>query len=999
MDGTRSALIVAADQYTDPGLRRLRAPSSDARALAAVLRDPGIGDFEVRTLLNEPAHVVNLAVEEFFADRRPGDLLLVHFSGHGIKDEDGELYFAAANTVLGRLGATAVAAEFVSRRMNRSRSRRVVLLLDCCYAGAFERGLVARAGVEMGIEQQFSGRGRAVITASSAMEYAFEAGQLADIREVQPSVFTSALVQGLETGEADRDQDGLVGLDELYDYVHDKVQAATPNQTPGKWTFGMEGQLYIARRSRPVTTPAPLPAELLQAIDSPLAGVRAGAVQELARILRGSHAGMALAARLALEQLTDDDSRAVAAAATAALGAPAPVPPESALPGLMLSDTVIDLGRLSQHGRSPEHVVRISNTGSGDLNARAATSAAWLKLRQAGDELMVAVDTSTPGEYEDTITVDSDGGTATIRVHAYVDPAIAAARPGPQQTPALVTPPPTADAVPPVREAVSSSAKSATGQPAAEPDVGPSALPGDGEQHATPRPRDDYPRVTTGGPEPGPGKATPQRPATTAPAGAARSPSPSPGSGGGVQPTRRPRRRVVIALAGAVLAVAAIVASLLASPQSSQRSGSSSSSTSPSAAPVLGMSPAPGNALSGSIVWSATPTTTAPSADSRTVLIDAFEKKYPNIHVTLVSAPANTDTNRATLATQISDGSSTPDVFMGDVIWPAQFGAYQLAVPLSDYLPSSYWAQFAPGLVAGATYDGKVYGSPLFEDQGFMYYRKDLLAKEGMSPPTTWEQLESDATTLVSKGLVKYGFVWQGDSYEGLTCNFMEYLTDAGGTVTNSGYTKATLDSPQALKALTFMRSLITSGASPAAVTTFQEPQAMSTFAAGNAAFMRNWDYAYASANTPATSSVVGKVGVEPMPTFAGQPTPGYSNIGGWNMYINPHSKNIAADLTFIKFLASPQAQTILATQFSEIPVTTVVRSSPTVIALNPVLAIVNKTKLVPRPAGTPNYPALSTTIYTNVNAALAGSASPSAALSVAQSQATTALTSPASGQ
>ena len=107
MDGTRSALIIATDQYTDPRLRRLRAPASDARALAAVLRDRGIGDFEVRTLLNKPAHVVNLAVEEFFADRRPGDLLLVHFSGHGVKDQDGELYFAASNTVLGRLGATA----------------------------------------------------------------------------------------------------------------------------------------------------------------------------------------------------------------------------------------------------------------------------------------------------------------------------------------------------------------------------------------------------------------------------------------------------------------------------------------------------------------------------------------------------------------------------------------------------------------------------------------------------------------------------------------------------------------------------------------------------------------------------------------------------------------------------------------------------------------------------------------------------------------------------
>jgi uncharacterized caspase-like protein len=253
VDGTRSALIVASDQYQDPGLGRLRAPASDAEALAAVLRDPGIGGFQVRTLLNAPAHEVNLAVEEFFADRRPDDLLLLHFSGHGVKDEGGELYFAAANTRLRMLGSTAVAAEFVNRRMGRSRSKRVVLLLDCCYAGAFERGMTARAGSGVGIEEHFGGRGRAVITASSAMEYAFEGDELTDTRAVAPSVFTSALVEGLRTGEADRDQDGYVALDELYDYVYDKVREATPNQTPGKWTFGVQGELVIARRGRPVT--------------------------------------------------------------------------------------------------------------------------------------------------------------------------------------------------------------------------------------------------------------------------------------------------------------------------------------------------------------------------------------------------------------------------------------------------------------------------------------------------------------------------------------------------------------------------------------------------------------------------------------------------------------------------------------------------------------------------------------------------------------------------
>jgi Caspase domain len=317
--GSRSALIVACDGYSDAGLRRLRAPASDARALAGVLQNPAIGGFEVRTLLNEPAHEVALGIEGFFADRVADDLLLLHLSCHGVKDEDGELYFAMANTALRRLAATGVAADFVNRRMNRSRSRRVVLLLDCCYAGAFERGMTARAGTGVAIESQFGGRGRAVITASSAMEYAFEGDELADAAEVAPSVFTSALVEGLATGDADRDQDGAVSLDELYDYIYDKVRTTTPNQTPGKWTFGVQGELVIARRALPVTQPSPLPQELQEAIDSPLAAVRGAAVKELSRLLRGKHAGRVLAARQALDELTGDDSRSVAAAAASTL--------------------------------------------------------------------------------------------------------------------------------------------------------------------------------------------------------------------------------------------------------------------------------------------------------------------------------------------------------------------------------------------------------------------------------------------------------------------------------------------------------------------------------------------------------------------------------------------------------------------------------------------------------------------------------------------------------
>jgi Caspase domain len=323
MTGQRKALIVANDQYEHDGMRRLLAPAADAEALGAVLSDRHVGDFAVKVLRNEPAHVIQAHIEEMFADSRSEDVLLLHFSCHGLKSESGELFFAAPNTRPNRLGSTAVSADFVQRCMRTARSRSIVLLLDCCYGGAFARGVTVRAAGDIDVlgsfphERLSSGRGRAVITASSAMEYAFEGEQLAD-GEPRPSVFTTALVEGLSTGDADRDQDGWVSLNELYDYVFDKVRERNPHQTPSR-AVEMQGELFIARRSRPVTTPAPVPAELLQAVDHPLAGIRVGAVQELARLLGGSHAGLALGARQALERLAADDSRAVSAAAVVAL--------------------------------------------------------------------------------------------------------------------------------------------------------------------------------------------------------------------------------------------------------------------------------------------------------------------------------------------------------------------------------------------------------------------------------------------------------------------------------------------------------------------------------------------------------------------------------------------------------------------------------------------------------------------------------------------------------
>ncbi len=318
MNAKQSALIIASSHYEDATLRKLVAPPQDAEALARVLQDPAVGGFKVTTLLDQPSYRVKREIQAFFADRQRDDLLLLYFSGHGIKDEEGSLYFATADTQQKFLQATAVEASFVNDMMRRSLSRRQVLLLDCCHSGAFAHGMVAKAGATVDTRGQFEGRGRVVLTASDAMQYSFEGDEVKG--EGVRSVFTRILVQGLESGDADVDGDGLVSLDELYDYVHRRVTDEAPHQSPRKWALDVEGEIFIAKNPSPARR-VELPAKLLEVIENPLVAVRLGAVQELDRLLRGRNKGLALAAQAALMSLREDDSRQVSNAAEKCLAA------------------------------------------------------------------------------------------------------------------------------------------------------------------------------------------------------------------------------------------------------------------------------------------------------------------------------------------------------------------------------------------------------------------------------------------------------------------------------------------------------------------------------------------------------------------------------------------------------------------------------------------------------------------------------------------------------
>ncbi|HEU5160952.1 MAG TPA: extracellular solute-binding protein [Streptosporangiaceae bacterium] len=390
-----------------------------------------------------------------------------------------------------------------------------------------------------------------------------------------------------------------------------------------------------------------------------------------------------------------------------------------------------------------------------------------------------------------------------------------------------------------------------------------------------------------------------------------------------------------------------------------------------------GRTPSGGGAGPVTIDWYASTITNRPQ-EPRQALIDAFQRAFPAVTVQLISAPTNTDEARNVLHDMISDESGTsPDVYLGDVIWPAEFAAEHLAQPLNKLFDPPFWSRFPEELVRAASYDGETYAVPFYVDQGVLLYRKDLLEKENLpNPPRTWEELTAAAHTLLDKKLVDNGFVWQGAEYEGLTCVWTEFTAESRqpgeGVPPDAGDARPRVDTPRSRKALTFMRSLLAGGVSPAAVTSFREAQSMQAFGpltGRGAAFLRAWNSAYFDVAELSGSGIRDELGIAPLPVFAGERGPGASTIGGWSLYVNPHTRHPQQVADFIDWMTARPAQLTIA-QYSVIPTNRSVRDDRAVRD-NPVLAVSNRVRPVRRPSGTRHYRQASQVIYSTVHKAL----------------------------
>jgi trehalose/maltose transport system substrate-binding protein len=322
--------------------------------------------------------------------------------------------------------------------------------------------------------------------------------------------------------------------------------------------------------------------------------------------------------------------------------------------------------------------------------------------------------------------------------------------------------------------------------------------------------------------------------------------------------------------------------------------------------------------------------------------------------------------------------SGDVDVFMVDVIWQGILAPH--AVDLKKYFKDDEIKAFFPRIIENNTVGGRLVSIPWFTDAGMLYYRTDLLEKYGYKePPKTWEEL-TEMAKKIQDGERKagkpdfQGFVFQGKASESVTCNALEWVYSFGGGVIVEPDKKVTINNPKAIKALETARSWVGT-ISPLGVTTYGEEDARNIWQAGNAAFMRNWPYAYALGSDP-KSVIAGKFDISVLPK-GGADGKNAACLGGWQLMVSAYSKAPDAAADLVKYLVSADLQKKHAIDISLLPTLPAVYADADVLAKNPffknMLPVLQNAVARPSTVTGADYNQLSTSFFQNVNKVLTG--------------------------
>jgi trehalose/maltose transport system substrate-binding protein len=276
--------------------------------------------------------------------------------------------------------------------------------------------------------------------------------------------------------------------------------------------------------------------------------------------------------------------------------------------------------------------------------------------------------------------------------------------------------------------------------------------------------------------------------------------------------------------------------------------------------------------------------------------------------------------------------------------------------------------------------DGKLVALPVFTDAPALYYRTDLLEKHGASVPTTWEELQQTAQTIQDAERAEgnselWGFVFQGNAYEGLTCDALEWITSNGGGQIIEPDGTISVNNEQAAAALDMAAGWVGTIA-PEGVLAYQEEESRGVWQTGNAVFMRNWPYAYALSQGE-DSAVAGKFDVAPLPAGSGPEGRSAATLGGWNMAVSRYGDNQDVAIDLALYLASAEAQEFRAVNLGNLPTIQSLYQDPEVLAANPYFESWQEVfqNAVPRPSAPAqgDYNEVSTLFFTAVHSVLSG--------------------------
>jgi len=358
-------------------------------------------------------------------------------------------------------------------------------------------------------------------------------------------------------------------------------------------------------------------------------------------------------------------------------------------------------------------------------------------------------------------------------------------------------------------------------------------------------------------------------------------------------------------------------------------------------------------------------------------VLSAWNAAHPDQPAQLIELPEAADDQRAQMVTNLQARSDRYDVLNLDVPWTAEFADAGWIVPLDRReFPLD---RFLRPAVATAEFEGRLYAVPYTSNGGLLYYRKDVLDREGLRPPRTWAELERLASTVAPRYHMG-GYAGQFLAYEGLTVNFAEAVQSAGGEILADDGRRVTVDSPQAHEGLAFLVNGIRDGWIPRAALDYKEEESRRAFQEGRLLFMRNWPAVWGVANRRGPDSkVAGRFSVVRLPGLHG---PGSSSLGGANVAISAYSRHKRSAVEFIKYLTSLATQRQVLVQGSLPPVWEQLYDDPALIRRFPYLPTLKESILSakPRPKS-PNYNQVSLAISKSVHDALSLRLSPDAAL------------------